>query len=100
MGGRDVKEITRRILETLFKSSLAIHLNYEGRGEKWGVKQLKLIPVIIGIIMIFVIVKLHSISHHNYTFVVKPMNVNKHMGSKKDWAIWFTVRNQYLPILR
>ena len=49
IGGQDVTDTTRRVLRACFKNALACKLNYVGRGEKFGVKNLKITAVITGL---------------------------------------------------
>jgi len=47
IGGRNVKETTRRILKQVFSISLARQLNFAGRGEKYGIGKTDTCAVII-----------------------------------------------------
>ena len=47
IGGKDIADTTRRILQQVFHNSLAWELNFAGRGEKTGVGAMKITTVII-----------------------------------------------------
>jgi hypothetical protein len=47
VGGRDVPDTTRRTMRTLMTNALAVRMNFEGRGDKVGISDSKVMKVII-----------------------------------------------------
>lgn len=52
IGGKDVPEATRRILRSLMANSLALKMNFAGRGDKVGIAELKITKVIISMLVV------------------------------------------------
>ena len=48
IGGRDIKDATRKILHNLFSTGLARKLNFSGNGEKQAINNTAIRRVIIG----------------------------------------------------
>lgn len=48
LGGKDVAETTRRVLRDLLHNSVAVQMNFSGRGGKHPIQNLKVLKVIIG----------------------------------------------------
>ena len=49
IGGHNKYDVTRRIMRALMTNDLARKLNFAGRGNKQGIKDLKILSVIIGL---------------------------------------------------
>ena len=54
IGGKDVPETTRRIMSTTMTTAVARRMNFAGRGGKKAIRDMKLLQVIIGLALLFV----------------------------------------------
>jgi len=43
-----VSETTRRVLRAILDNSVAIHMNFAGRGGKHGIENMKLMCLVVG----------------------------------------------------